>query len=156
MSLCLLRRLVERTRPLQLLLLVGAVPLAAGCCDGTAPVRGKVMVEGVEAGNGRVTFNQVGGGQRAFGYINQSGEVVLRAVEADGVYPGTYRVSFSQKPEGQIKALLTSQGRGLSVDDMTITYEGPKDQLIEITETGDEELVIDIRQEVGWKRYLSD
>jgi hypothetical protein len=131
---------------------------AVGCGDGTVDATGRVTIEGQPAAGGRLTLSPIGGGSRAFCLVTEEGEFALRArSDASGAVPGSYRITFRQPLDADSRARLASELAGqFAVDNMTVMYFGPSDQPLVIPEAGSQDLAIDIRQEHGWTRSVSE
>jgi hypothetical protein len=132
--------------------------VAAGCGDGSVTARGHVMIEGEPASGGRIMLSPVGRGPKAFSAVTEEGEFALRTgSKALGAFPGSYRVTLFQPLDDAARQRLGGQLAGqLSADEFTVVYRGPRDRLLEISEAGNEDLVIDIRKSEGWAHSLSE
>ena len=131
---------------------------AAGCDQGTVVANGHVMVEGQPVSSGRLSLTPLGGGPRAFSAVAEDGAFSLRATgEARGAVPGSYRVFFQQPLDAQTRTRIARKVAGqLAPDELTVSYRSPRDKSLVIPESGDESLVIDIRQDEGWTRSLNE
>ena len=71
--------------------------------------------------------------------------------------PGSYYVSFEQPLDETARSQFARQLAGqLDANELSLSYLGPRDKPLVIPETGDENLNVEIRKEVGWMRSLSD
>lgn len=135
------------------------LPLSAGGCgDGSVRARGHLLIEGEPAGAGRLSLAPIGGGKRCFSAIGAGGEFDLRGVETSGAMPGQYTISFRGPLDGELKSKLERglKGKGLSIDELSVSYRPPQAATVTIPETGSESLEINIRSEDGWRLVVNE
>ena len=89
--------------PAQILCIVLALPMIAGCGNGLAKVSGTVTLDGEPIAGGpdvygTVTFcREDGGGASAVGVIDTSGRYTLMTGAQRGIEPGAYQVGIAVK-----------------------------------------------------------
>ena len=145
-------------RSIALIFLALLLP-CAGCDDGTVPARGKLLIDGEPADNGRLVLNPDGDGKRLYGVVTESGDFQLFVQGSkQGAIPGTYHVLFKHQLNlsEQAQQKLERQAAGLDLNELTVSYSSPRKTPIEVPEAGIEDLVIDIRRKDGWVKIVGD
>lgn len=130
----------------------------AGCHDGTVEAKGQVIVDGNPAARGRLTLSPVGGGERAFAMVADDGTFSLMTSEgAEGAIPGAYRANFQQVLDAKTRSILANQlSDEISAGEINVLYENKNGDPVMIPESGTDNLEIDIRENLGWKRFFSE
>ena len=131
-----------------------------GCNDGSVPAGGMISVDGEPINNGRIMLNPVdGNGKKAFGIVMEDSTFQLRSVDSKrGVFPGSFRVTVTLKPEisESQRKKLQRQAAGLAIEELTASYTSPEDYALEIGEGGNSDLQIEILTKEGWSKRISD
>jgi hypothetical protein len=137
-----------------------ATIVSSGCSDGTVPAKGHVLLEGKPVDSGQLFLSPQGDGPKAVSLVAEDGAFVLKVPERKGkpgAFPGTYRVLFRTQADDDLRKRLEREMAGqISANEVTVSYMSPPDQPVVISESGDEQMQIDIRAADGWGRLLSD
>lgn len=131
----------------------------AGCqANHNVPAEGQVVVESRPAIQGQLFLTPVGGGPGGFGEVGTDGRFALRSAGGrSGIPPGSYRVLFQHKPDPKTRRQMERRGNGLvRIDEMTLTYRGPAADPVVIPESGNRQLLLDIRRDRGWELIVDD
>lgn len=136
-------RVIRATRTTGLALVLALGPLLmAGCDDGRReryPVSGRVLLDGQPMPFGQIQVDVAG--QRASSGQIRDGRFVLGCFEfADGCVPGTHPVIVeASKYLGPTKVQWFAPPKyaSLATSDLTITVDGPTDDLVIELETGE-------------------
>ena len=138
-------------------LLTMAIALS-GCKNAAIKSEGRVLIEGEPATNGKLMLNPVGEGAKAFSMVDDTGAFKLRTIGGgEGVLPGEYTVFFQRTlSEEQQKPSDSRAATMARLDEVTLNYRAPKDKTVNIQPDQKDELIIDIREQDGWKISVSD
>ena len=140
------------------LLLLG-LAIFVGCDSGAVPVSGTITIEGEPlSANGRIILNPTEKGPKAYGVV-VDGKFQLRCDDSkNGAMPGSYRALVSYQPEltDSQKSKLGRMASGLDIAELTVSHSSPKKVPIEIPAEGTDALAIDVREEAGWRKIISD
>lgn len=133
-------------------------PTALGCGERTVVANGHILVEGEPASGGRLSLSPTGDGPRAHSIVGDDGSFVLQTSQGTaGAFPGDYRVTFQHQLDQRARKLVANRVRGeLDVDEINVIYRSARDKPFAIPDAGSDELILDIRQDLGWERFFSE
>ncbi|MCA9229839.1 MAG: hypothetical protein KDA57_04250 [Planctomycetales bacterium] len=137
---------LRRLFPSGCLLFVILVLSALGCGDskGLVPVEGVVLIEGAPMPGGKILLTPYGKGKPSAGMI-----------QADGTFSlSTYSMNDGAKP-GQHRVLVIDDTK-IEENQPRITWEPPKDFVIEVAANEDNSLKIEVSSAAGWKQVADD
>jgi len=148
-----LKNILKRRPTANRLGMLSLLTVLVGCGTGDAvQVTGQLLLAGKPVSGGRVTLLPIGDGKRAQSLVTESGDFAFRTEGNLGVVPGTYRIMYVSafRPERPLGA------NQVSAEELSVIYQSPANEPIEIAPEQTEGLLIDIQQESRWTRSVSE
>jgi predicted small lipoprotein YifL len=138
-----------------LLFILPVIFLSAGCGNKgpkLAPVTGTITQNGKPLTDVRLEFSKIDTGARSFAESDAEGHFTLTHTHGNkGAEPGKYRVSVFQKgkpiplPAGKKPEDVPEEQRNATTPEVPLTMSDKKPIEIEITESGENNILIDLK-----------